>query len=244
MKAALFEKILSLLNLESGYRRDVLDIGCGSGDLLGRISNTVANESSLVGIDSRQEPINQAAALYPNIDFRHEKFIDSLPFPDSSFDIVISVDTLECIPDRESLVGEVARVLRPAGRVLFAHWDWDTQVYNSEHKETIRKFVATFSDWKQHWMDASDGLMGRRLWGLFEGSGKFTGFMDSFTLLETKYEEGQYGFERLQDLGDLVKAGTTGEIEYDMIRSEMKALAESKNYFYSMNSYIYFGEKA
>ena len=244
MKEPMFEKILSLLDLESDERYDILDLGCGSGDFLGRISNHVANESTLVGIDSRQKPIDQAVALYPNIDFRQEKFVDSLSFPDSAFDIVISVDTLECIPNKEALVGEGARVLRPTGTIIFAHWDWDTQVYNSQHKEVIRKFVAEFSDWQQGWMDASDGQMGRRLWGLFAGSGLFAGDMESFMLLETQYEEGQYGFDRLQDLAGLVKAGRIDETEYDLIRDEMKALAESREYFYSVNSYIYLGKKA
>jgi SAM-dependent methyltransferase len=244
MKDALFEKILSLLDLESGKRYDILDLGCGSGDLLGRISDTVAPESTLVGIDALEKSIGHARESCPSIDFRHEKFVDSLSFPDSSFDIVVSVDTLECIPNKSALLAEVARILRPTGNVLFSHWDWDTQVYNSEHKESIRKFVAAFSDWKQGWMDASDGQMGRRLWGLFEGNGMFTGIVEAFTLLETKYEEGQYGFGRLRDLAALVKAGRIDESEYDTVCREMGTLAKSKQYFYSVNSYIYLGKKA
>jgi SAM-dependent methyltransferase len=244
VKDALFEKILSLLDLESEKRYDVLDLGCGCGDFLGRISNTVALESTLVGIDAMEKPIAHARELYPNIDFRHEKFIDSLSFPDACFDIVVSVDALECISNKSVLLAEVARILRPTGKTLFAHWDWDTQVYNSEHKESIRKFVAAFSDWKQGWMDASDGQMGRRLWGLFEGSGVFVGSMESFTLLETSYEAGQYGHDRLQDLVSLVKTGAIDGTEYDMVCDEMKALTESKKYFYSLNSYIYLGKKA
>ena len=127
---------------------------------------------------------------------------------------------------------------------IFAHWDWDTQVYNSEHKEIIRKFVAEFSDWKQDWMDASDGQMGRRLWGLFESSGMFTGVIECFTLLETHYEEGQYGFDRLQDLASLVETGRIDKTEHDTVRREMQTLAESREYFYSVNSYIYLGKGA
>lgn len=243
MKNGLFDKILSLLDLESGKRYDILDLGCGSGGLLGRISGTVALESILVGIDAMKKPIAHAQELYPNIDFRHEKFVDSFSFPDASFDIVVSVDALECIPNKSALLSEVARVLRSTGKMLFAHWDWDTQVYNSEHKETIRKFVAAFSDWKQGWMDASDGQMGRRLWGLCEGSGLFEGSMDTFTLLETRYEAGQYGHDRLHDLIGLVKTGAIDGAEYDMVCNEMKASTESKKYFYSLNSYIYLGNK-
>ncbi len=228
MKNGLFDKILSLLEFESGKQYDVLDLGCGSGDFLGRISNTVAPESTLVGIDAMKKPIGYAQKSYPNINFRHEKFVDSLAFPDACFDIVVSVDTLECIPNKSALISEVTRILRPTEKALFAHWDWDMQVYNSEHKETIRKFVAAFSDWKQDWMDASDGQMGRRLWGLLEGSGLFKGSMDTFTLLESRYEASQYGYDRLHDLIGLVKTGVIDGTKYNMVCSEMKALTESK----------------
>jgi SAM-dependent methyltransferase len=244
MKKALFEKILSLLNIETGKRYDILDFGCGRGDLLGAISDIVAPESTLVGTDAMLKPIGRARELYPKIDFRHDKFIDTLSFPDACFDIVVSVDALECIPNKAKLLSEVDRVLRPTGKTLFAHWDWDTQIYNSIHKESVRKFTAAFSDWKQGWMDASDGQMGRRLWGLFEGCGAFAGSMESFTLMETCYEAGQYGYDRLQDLDGLVKAGKIDGTEYEMVCDEMKALSESRQYFYSVSCYIYLGVKA
>ena len=56
---------------------------------------------------------------------------------------------------------------------MIAHWDWDTQVYFSENKTIVRKFVAAFADWQQGWMDACDGQMGRKLWGLFGRLGTF-----------------------------------------------------------------------
>jgi hypothetical protein len=92
-------------------------------------------------------------------------------------------------------------------------------------------------------MDAVDGQMGRQLWGLFEGSGVFTGTMDSFTLVETLYEKGKYGYELLQDLRNLVDAGRLSAAEHDMICNEMAESARSQNYFYSVNSYIYVGKK-
>ena len=244
MKAPLFEKILSLLDFELGQLYDVLDIGCGSGELLGRISNTIANESIMVGIDSRQKPIDQAAALYPNIDFRHEKFVESLSFSDSAFDTVISVDTLECIPNKTALFGEVARVLRPNGKVLFAHWDWDTQTYNVPSRDLARKAVRAFSDWKQPWMDAADGQMGRKLWGLFEGSGKFHGTLHTYCLVETEYEQGKYGYDRVQDLSIMVAQGDFDNGEYEQLCRELSECSAKGEYIYSVTSFIYHGKKA
>jgi len=244
MKNVLFEKIALLLDLERNRRYKVLDVGCGHGDLLGRLSSSVGPESYLVGIDEAEHSVESAKENYPNLEFRREKFTDSLNFNDDSFDIVVSVDTLECIPDKSALINEIHRVLKPGGKVVFAHWDWDTQVYNSANKFIIRKFVAAFSDWQQEWMEASDGQMGRRLWGLFEGGGKFKGTIASFTLLETEYREGKYGFDRLHDLSSLVRDGSIDPTEYEMICSEMQDLSDENKYLYSVNSYIYAGEPA
>ena len=242
MKEPLYEKIESLLDLDLNNSYKVLDIGCGRGELLGHLSRTIGSKSFLVGIDEIEDSIRSAKDNYPHIEFRREKFIDSLGFEDNSFDVVVSVDTLECIPNKTALLDEIFRILKPGGKVLFAHWDWDTQIYNSNNKAIIRNFVAAFSDWQQDWMEDSDGQMGRKLWGIFESSDKFKGKITSYTLLETEYQEGKYGFDRLNDLFGLVETGSIKLTEYEMICSEMKRLTDLNQYFYSVNSYIYVGE--
>lgn len=244
MKEQLFERILTLLSLKNGKKYDILDFGCGSGQLLGSIHGIIGNDSKLIGIDSSEKNIEQAKSNYPYIDSRNEKFIDSFNLPDASFDIIISVDTLESIPNKTALLNEIHRTLKKDGLVLFAHWDWDTQVYNSENKKVIRNFVAEFADFQQGWMDACDGQMGRKLWGTFQGSGLFRGNIDTFTLIETAYEEGNYGYDRLQDLHSLVRRGILDKTEHNMILDEMKILQEKGEYFYTLNSYIYSGIKA
>jgi len=244
MKNAIYEEIESLLELDLNRKYKVLDIGSGQGELLGLLSSSMKSESFLVGIDAVENSVESAKDNYPHLEFHREKFIDSLSFEDDCFDIVVSIDTLECISNKCALITEVHRVLKPGGKVVFSHWDWDTQVYNSANKSIIRKFVAAFSDWKQDWMEASDGQMGRRLWGMFEGSGKFKGKITSFTLLETEFREGKYGFDRLRDLSNLVEGGSIEPTEYEMICSEMQNLSDKNKYFYSVNSYIYAGEPA
>ncbi len=242
MKKKLYQKIESLLELDPNRGYDILDLGCGGGDLLGNLSASIAPGSTLVGIDASEPAIESAAANYPRVDFVRHRFVDALDFDDDSFDLVVSVDLVECIPNKTALLDEVFRILKPGGRVLFAHWDWDTQVYNSDNRSGIRKLVAAFSDWQQDWMEAADGQMGRRLWGLFQGSGRYDGVIESFTLIETEYREGRYGFDRLRDLSILAASGGIEAAEYETICREMQTLAERNQYFYSLNAYIYLGE--
>jgi SAM-dependent methyltransferase len=244
MKDQLNEKLLHLLDLRPTQNYDILDFGCGSGELLGAIHKILPEGSKLIGIDSSAKVIGDAKNSYPHIDFRHEKFVDAFNFSDASFDIVISVDTIECIPNKPALISEINRVLKKDGKVLTAHWDWDTQVYYSEHKRIIRNFVTEFADWQQEWMETSDGQMGRKLWGLFQGCGLFKGDMETYSLVETEYKQGKYGYDRLHDLAGLVNQRRLDISEYKMILDEMETLHETDKYFYSLNSYIYIGRKA
>lgn len=242
MHQALCNHLVELLAPEAGRYASVLDFGCGDGHLLGALQPLMP-QAALYGIDGGAREIVRAQSVWPGIDFRCERFVDSLPYPDASFDLLITADTLECIPDRQAVLSEFARLLRPGGRILCSHWDWDTQVYASAHKAAIRQLVAAFADWQQPWMEASDGQIGRKLWQIFEGSALFRGQMQSFCLLETEFGPGHYGYNRLTDSAGLVENGRLAASDYESILAEMQALAGKGLYFYSLTSYIYSGNR-
>lgn len=242
-KIQVFEKAVSLLDLQADDKPRVLDIGCGTGEFLGYLSHAAGDSSEFVGIDAMERSIAQAKKDYPDIEFIRYEFHDQLPFPDGRFDAVVTIDAVECIKDKDALVGEIHRVLRPHGKVLAMHWDWDTQTYSVKNKNLARQAVWAFSDWKQPWMDECDGQMGRKLWGLFEGSKKFHGRPDTFSLLETTYEPGKYGFDRMRDLAMLVEQGELDRRDYEALRQALSECNANGQYFYSVTSFIYFGEK-
>lgn len=220
-----------------------LDVGCGSGNLLHLISEKTSIESKLIGTYSFEKAHQEAQKSFPEIDFRLHKFVDRLDFPDAAFDALFSVDALECIPNKIAFVKEAARVLKPGGQIIIAHWDWGTQVYHSNKKDLIRKFTFAFADWQQAWMDASDGLMGRKLWSIFEGSGLYSGKMHTFTVLETEFRDPGIGFLRMKDMRPLIGSSGITEDDYEEISKEMEVLHQAGKYFYSLNSYIYSGIK-
>jgi len=95
-----------------------LDLGCGDGILTDILFNRVGKTPRLVGIDL--DPLEtEAAAAYPFYERIHTCPADAIPEADGTFDYVVSNSVLEHIPDLESVIREVARVLKPGGRFYF-----------------------------------------------------------------------------------------------------------------------------
>jgi SAM-dependent methyltransferase len=96
--------------------KDVLDVACGVGYGSARLAKTAAH---VVGGDLSEDAIAYAQRRYgaANVEFR---VLDAaaLPFPPGSFDTVCSFETIEHLDDRETYLGQVARVLRPDGAFI------------------------------------------------------------------------------------------------------------------------------
>jgi ubiquinone/menaquinone biosynthesis C-methylase UbiE len=100
----------------------VLDVGCG----LGGSARYIANEygCSVVGIDLTDEYVNVAnkltefVKLTDKVSFKQGSAID-LPFPSENFDIVWTEHTQMNIADKEKFYGEISRVLKPKGKMVF-----------------------------------------------------------------------------------------------------------------------------
>ncbi len=162
-----------------------------------------------VGLDSWERQIKAAQAMPADLrlTFQQARVDGRLPFDDASVDVAYSNNLLECIADKTAFLREVAGVLRPGGQVLFAHWDWDSQIFDGSDKALVRKLIHTFADWQQPWMEHSDPWMGRRLWGAFQETGDFDGEVLTRVLTNITYAEPWYGHREVQDLGELVKHG-------------------------------------
>jgi ubiquinone/menaquinone biosynthesis C-methylase UbiE len=112
-------KQFQLSGIRTGER--VLDVGCGTGSLsiLSRI--TVGENGAAVGIDIAPNMISAARRKAERaglkIDFRVAS-VDSLPFPDGSFDVVTSTMMFHHLPVRikERGLREIHRVLKAEGR--------------------------------------------------------------------------------------------------------------------------------
>jgi len=101
-----------------------LEIGCGSGRYALQVAATVG--CRILGVDINGPGIhtaNQLAAARNMSDQVRFEICDAskkLSFGDSSFDAVFSNDSLCHVPGRPAVMGELFRVVKPGGRILFS----------------------------------------------------------------------------------------------------------------------------
>jgi SAM-dependent methyltransferase len=110
--AAFYDWILDLADAADGAR--LLDVACGSGAFLRRAVDRGLNAA---GIDVSPAAVALAAERLPGAELLVGD-AQELPFADSSFDLVTCLGSLEHFPAPERGAAEIARVVRPAGRVV------------------------------------------------------------------------------------------------------------------------------
>lgn len=106
--------------------QSVLDVAGGAGEPSLTIAETVGPEGSVTFTDGVAEMVETARARaqqrgLTNIQF-HQSVAESLPFPDESFDVVVSRLGVMLFADPDMAMRAMLRVLKPGGRLAFAVW--------------------------------------------------------------------------------------------------------------------------
>jgi SAM-dependent methyltransferase len=102
----------------------VVDVGSGTGMDAMVAANAVGAEGRVIGVDMTPEMIERARegaeeAEISNVEFR-VGFAEQLPVDDGWADVVISNGVINLVPDKLGAYQEIARVLKPGGRVQIA----------------------------------------------------------------------------------------------------------------------------
>ena len=102
----------------------VLDLGCGAGTDLLIAAQMTGPAGRVIGVDMTASMLDRARASaaemgVTNVEL-HESLIEALPLDDASVDVVISNGVIDLVPDKDAVLDEIDRVLRPGGRLQVA----------------------------------------------------------------------------------------------------------------------------
>jgi SAM-dependent methyltransferase len=130
----LWNPVLDAAGVAQGTR--VLDAGCGSGGA----SILARNRGAIVsGCDASEAMIEISRQRLPEADLRVAE-LEHLPFADASFDAVLSINSLQFVPDAARGAQELMRVTAPGGRVAVVVWALD----HCEQKAIFDAILALF----------------------------------------------------------------------------------------------------
>jgi SAM-dependent methyltransferase len=118
--AAEAESFVARMQLQPGER--VLDIACGTGNVTIPLARRGA---TVTGLDMMPQLLEEARARAAREGLRirfDEGFAEALPYRDASFDVLVSMFGIVFSPFPATVVSEMARVLRPGGRLALANW--------------------------------------------------------------------------------------------------------------------------
>ena len=110
----------AFLAIAESHPSDVLEVGCGRGELAARVAAEI--DATVVAIDQSERMVEIAREA--GVDARVGD-VQDLPFDDASFDCAVAAWMLYHVPDVDRGLAELARVLRPGGRLV--------AVTNGEH---------------------------------------------------------------------------------------------------------------
>ncbi|HEX6762697.1 MAG TPA: class I SAM-dependent methyltransferase [Gaiellaceae bacterium] len=115
----------------------VLEVGCGWGELAAWIARETGADVAAVDLSPRMVELARERGVGASV-----ADVQNLPFEDASFEVAVAAWMLYHVPDRERAVAELARVLRPRGRLVAAT---NSVFHLHELRELVRSGPSTIA---------------------------------------------------------------------------------------------------
>lgn len=117
--------------------KDVLEVGCGTCYGMGKM---LTGLKSIVGIDISLDALRYGQLAYPENRLKAvQADCEALPFPDKSFDAVISFEVMEHLPDSKKYLSEISRVMQDGGYLFLSTPNKRFLEYNPYH---LKEYTA------------------------------------------------------------------------------------------------------
>ena len=139
------EAVIARAALKPGER--VLDLGTGTGSVAVHAAAVVGPDGSVIGNDIRCDMLLLAKRRVTDLGLKNVEFregrAEAIPAEDSTFDAVLASLSLMYVVDRAAAAREIARVLRPGGRLVAAVWAAPEECDIVRLQQTAGSFAPT-----------------------------------------------------------------------------------------------------
>jgi SAM-dependent methyltransferase len=220
-------RVIAALAPRAGER--ILDVGCGPGHLTRELAEIVGAGGRACGADVSEPMLALARAAGAEC----ERVEDGcLPFEAGAFDAAVATQVYEFVEDLPLALAELRRVLAPGGRAVVLDTDWDALVWHSSDPERMRRVL---DGWRER---VADPHLPRTLARQLRDAGfEHVGGPEVFTILDTSGAPDSYSALQIEHLGTSAD-GVSGEEVLEWAE-DLRALARSGEYFFSLNRYLF-----
>ncbi|MFI5842881.1 methyltransferase domain-containing protein [Catenuloplanes sp. NPDC051500] len=124
----------------------LLDAGCGNGEVARELAALLPG-ADVVALDHSADAVTAASKLDDGTPVTYQVGdVYSLPYPDGHFDGVRTERVLQHLDDPDRAVAELARVLRPGGRMCLIDTDWPSLLYDGSPENFHDRAIALLTD--------------------------------------------------------------------------------------------------
>ena len=230
--------LLETIAPRSGER--ALDIGCGPGFVTEELARAAGPAGAVYAMDKSDSAVimtRRRCAEFANVHVQTAE-ATQLPYADADFDLAVATQVYEFIPDVQTALSELHRVLRPGGRAAIIDTDWQTILWHTRHPDRMARVLKV---WDEH---LAHPVLPRTL-GTLLRKAEFS-LLDCRVIpyLDVAYKPENYSFHMAKTVRGFVRGrqGITRE-EADEWASEFQKLAEVGAYFFCLNRFLFLAEK-
>ncbi len=216
-QAVLHHKKRLIAALGDTTQETILDYGCGYGDFIELLLSSSSAPKSIIATDSSKKMIEKIQDRFAD-DIAKQIVTPKIctspsELKEYQFNKIICQNVLECVEHKVDFINDFFALLMPQGLFILSHHDFDSAIYNSEHKELTRKLIHYFSDTQQAWQAHCDGQMGRKIPGLIASSlFKDSAIHKTWRIVEKSFKPGTYGYLMAQGIIEVAKPAFDDEV--------------------------------
>jgi arsenite methyltransferase len=226
-------------SLRASAGESILDLGSGPGFLACELAQEVGASGRIVGVDISSDMNSIASKRVTASGFGDwveilEGDATALAFADATFDAAVSTQVIEYLAEPDAALHQLARVLRPDGRLVIIDTDWDSLVWAATDRRRAARIAAA---WNEH---LPDPYLPRSLAPCLRAAGFEVREIRIVPILNTAYDATTFSYNIAALIAAFVPGhGGISEDEATEWLNDLAELQHQGRYFFSVNRYLF-----